>query len=315
MSEVTLPGRAGATTTGSRADATNESTDEASFLARRRTARAAGLWYLALAITGLVGFLLIRPRIYVVGDPAATLANLVEREGLARAGLVLELAIVVTQALAAVWFYKLFRSVNNTAAWALAAFGMVNAVVIMFSAGFMATALTVSSDFGLAPGGDAAATVQLLYQLSSNSWGVGSLFFGLWLIPMGHIASGSGLMPKWLGRILAIGGVGYMLSAFVTYGLTDAPAWLAEVLPLAATVGEIWMIGYLLIKGIRSADQYRQRGIGETPTPDVIGRSSAYVGTSEALPAARVLDRRGSPPARVNVTCVTPLGEETASTS
>ena len=255
MSEVTLSGRAGATTTGSSAATTNESSGEASFLARRTTARAAGLWYLALAVTGLVGFLLIRPRIYVVGDPAATLANLVERGGLARAGLLLELGIVVTQALAAVWFYKLFRSVNSTAAWALAAFGMVNAVVIMLSAGFMATALTVSSDFGLAPGGDAAATVQLLYQLSSNSWGVGSLFFGLWLIPMGYIASSSGLMPKWLGRILVIGGVGYMLSAFVVYGLTDAPAWLAEVLPLPATVGEVWMIGYLLIKGIRPSDQ------------------------------------------------------------
>ena len=163
----------------------------------------------------------------------------------------LELAIVVTQALAAVWFYKLFRSANSTAAWALAVFGMANALVVLASAGFMATALTVSTDFGLAPGGDAAATVQLMYQLSASSWGVGSLFFGLWLIPMGYIATGSGLMPKWLGRILVIGGVGYVLSAFVNYGIADAPAWLGEGLPLPATVGEFWMIGFLLLKGIR----------------------------------------------------------------
>ena len=32
------------------------------------------------------------------------------------------------------------------------------------------------------------------------------------------------------------------------------------------------------------------------------------------LPAPRVLDRGGQTPARVNVTCVTPLGEEVAST-
>ena len=255
MSEVTLMDQDGASTTSSQVSETNRTMGEASFFARRRTARAAGLWYLALAITGLVGFLLIRPRIYVGGDPAATLANLVERVGLARAGLVLELAIVLTQALAAVWFYKLFRSANRTAAWALAAFGMANAVVILISAAFMATALTVSSDFGLAPGGDAAATVQLMYQLSSNSWGVGSLFFGLWLIPMGYIATSSGLMPKWLGRILVIGGVGYVLSAFVNYGVANAPAWLGEALPLPATVGEFWMIGYLLFKGIRTSDQ------------------------------------------------------------
>lgn len=253
MNGVTLSDADGATTTNARASEVRNSEDP--LHARRRTARATGLWYLALAITGGVGFLLIRPRIYVDGNPVATLANLVERGGLARAGLVLELGLVVTQALAAVWFYKLFRSVNSTAAWALAIFGMVNAVAIMASAGFMATALTVSSDFALAPGGDAAATVQLLYLLSSNSWGVGSLFFGLWLIPMGHIAAGSGLMPKLLGRILVIGGVGYLLSVFVNYGFDDAPTWFGDVLPLPATLGEFWMIFYLLTKGVRRSEQ------------------------------------------------------------
>lgn len=228
--------------------------EAASFHSRRRTARAAGLWYLALAITGGTGFLLIRPMLHVDGDPSATLANLVQRPGLARVGLVLELALVMTQAIAAVWFYKLFRSSNSSAAWAIAAFGMANAVAIMASAGFLATALTVSSDVGLAPGGDAAATVQLMYELSSNSWGVGSLFFGLWLIPMGHIAIKSGLMPKWLGRILVIGGVGYVLSTFMEYGFADAPTWLTDALPILAAVGEFWMIFYLLLIGVRNPD-------------------------------------------------------------
>ena len=252
MNEVTWVENDGTATTSLRATEINEGSGEASFLARRRTARATGGWYLALATFGLVGFLLIRSRIFVDGDPAATLTNLIERSGLARTGLVFELAIVVTQALAAVWFYKLFRPANSTAAWALAVFGMANAVVILMSACFLATALTVSGDFGLAPGGDAAATVRLMYELSSNSWGVGSIFFGLWLIPMGYIASTSGLMPKWLGRILILGGVGYVLSAFVKYGVPDAPGWLGEGLPIPATVGEFWMIGYLLIKGVRA---------------------------------------------------------------
>jgi len=224
---------------------------EATLPARRRTARVTGVWYLALALSGMLGFLIIRPQIFVERDPAATLANLVESGGLARAGLVLELALVVTQAVAAVWFYKLFRSVNATAAWALGVFGVVNAVIVLASAGFMATALAVSADFGLAPGGDAAATVQLMYTLSTSAWGAGSLFFGLWLIPMGHAAARSGSMPEWLGRILVIGGVGYVLSAFVMYGVPETPAWLGDVLPIPATIGEVWMIGYLLIKGVR----------------------------------------------------------------
>ena len=99
--------------------------------AQMTTARATGSWYLGLAVTGVLGFLLVRPMLYVVGDPAATLDNLTTRQGLARLGIVLEMGIVVTQALAAVWFYKLYRSVRPTAGVAVAAFGLVNAVAIM----------------------------------------------------------------------------------------------------------------------------------------------------------------------------------------
>ncbi len=210
-----------------------------------------GMWYLALAATGVLGFIVIRSQILVDGDPAATLANLVDREALARLGLVLELSIVVAQALAAVWFFKLFRTINHTAAWAIASFGMANAVAILLSGAAVATALAVAGNPGLAPGGDPAATVRLMYELSASSWSVGALFFGLWLIPMGHVVATTGLMPVWLGRILIIGGSGYVLSALIGLGVADAQGWLVDGLTYPATIGELWMIGYLLTKGIR----------------------------------------------------------------
>ena len=81
-----------------------------------RTARETGLAYLGLAVTGLLGFLLIRSQLFVADDPQATLANLTEHETLARLGVALELGVVLTQALVAVWFYRLFRSVSSVAA-------------------------------------------------------------------------------------------------------------------------------------------------------------------------------------------------------
>jgi hypothetical protein len=109
------------------------------------TARIAGAWYLMLAITGMVGFLLLHSRIYVTGDPSKTLANLSEHEMLARLRLLFEFLIVVSQALAAVWFYKLFRDIRHVAAWALAAWGMMNAAAIMISAMAMGGALGVAN--------------------------------------------------------------------------------------------------------------------------------------------------------------------------
>ena len=60
-----------------------------------RTARATGLAYLGLALTGLVGSLLIRSRLFV-DDPATMLANLTDHVALARWDVVLELGVVPT---------------------------------------------------------------------------------------------------------------------------------------------------------------------------------------------------------------------------
>lgn len=218
-----------------------------------KTARATGAWYLGLAITGMLGFLFLRPQLIDADDPAATLANLAEHATQAHLLVMLEMGIVVTQALAAVYFYKLFRPVNPTAAYATAAFGMVNSVAIMTSGAFMATATSIAADPSLTPGGDAAGTVGLMYELSANSWGMGNLFFGLWLIPMGWVAITSARLPRPLGWTLVVGGVGYMLSGLIGYGIADAPSWLVEGLAFPATIGEFWNIGYLLTKGIRPA--------------------------------------------------------------
>ncbi|MGF1647789.1 MAG: DUF4386 domain-containing protein [Kineosporiaceae bacterium] len=218
----------------------------------RTIGRTTGAWYLALAVIGMLGFLLVRPAIVADGDPAQTLANLTDREALARVGVLLEMGIVAAQALAAVWFYRLFRGAGAPwAGFAVAAFGLMNAAAIMASGAFMATAVAVAGNPALAPGGDEAATVGLLFELSTNSWAMGTLFFGFWLIPMGWAALSTRRFPRVLGWILVVGGVGYAVSGFVALGLADPPAVLVEALTILATVGEFWMIAYLLVRGIR----------------------------------------------------------------
>jgi hypothetical protein len=208
-----------------------------------RTARVTALLYLGLAVTGVVSFVLIRSTLFVPGDAAATLANLVDSPGTARLGIAAEMAVVVTQALTALWFFRLFRSVDTFAAGAIAVFGLVNAIVILVSSAFLATALGVA----LEPVGDPGAA-QLLYLASDNLWGVGALFFGLWLIPMGWCVLQTGSMPRALGWVLIVGGVGYLLSAFVRYLVPDVET-LIDLAAVPATVGEVWIIGYLLVRG------------------------------------------------------------------
>ncbi|MEV6304125.1 DUF4386 domain-containing protein [Actinoplanes sp. NPDC051861] len=221
-----------------------------------RTARTTGLFYLGMALTAIMGFLVVRPKLFASDDPGVTLANLVSHDSLARAGVALELAMVVAQALTAAWFYRLFRGVDSFAASGIAAFGLVNAVVGLASAAMLGTAVQVSAD----PFGDAAATVQVLHLISLNLWAVGALFFGLWLIPMGRCVLRSGWMPRGLGWLLIAGGFGYVLSPFVLYLADDAQA-LFDALAYPASVAEFWMVGYLLVVGVR------RRALDEAPAP------------------------------------------------
>jgi hypothetical protein len=45
-----------------------------------------------------------------------------------------------------------------------------------------------------------------------------------------------------------------------------APTWLVDALTITATIGELWMIGYLLVVGIRPAAEGRARAAAPAAT-------------------------------------------------
>ncbi|NMM50827.1 DUF4386 domain-containing protein [Marinigracilibium pacificum] len=212
-----------------------------------KTARITGTWYLALAITGILGFLIFHSQVFDANDPQKTLENLINNVSIARTRLLFEFAIIVSQALAAAWFYKLFKNINEWAAWSTGVWGLVNSVAIMISAISMAAAIDIAnSSYTMV---DKVIIIDLLSSLVTNAWGIGGLFFGLWLIPMGYIITSSKRMPVWLGRTLIIGGIGYLASVITNYSGIESSY--LKFLTVPATIGEFWMIGYLLIFGIR----------------------------------------------------------------
>ncbi len=212
-------------------------------------ARQTGIWYLLLAISGILGFLIFHTQIFIPDNPEKTLTNLMELKSTARIRLLLEAVIIASQALAAVWFYRLFWEIKAWAALAIGGWGLMNSAAIMVSAISMGSAIAVAN-FATPTFQEKVILVQLLGNIISNAWIIGGLFFGLWLIPMGYVIVTSRCMPIWLGRTLMIGGVGYILSTLINCSGFTHP--LLDILTIPATIGEFWMIGYLLSYGIRS---------------------------------------------------------------
>lgn len=210
-----------------------------------RTARLTGAFYLGLALTGMLGFLLIRPQVFVSGESATVLEALAGNLPLARVGLLLELGIVVTQVLTALWFFKLFRSVNSFGVGALATLGLMNAVAILGSAASLGTAIRIADGSGA----DAATQVSLLVALSEGFWAAGVVFFGAWLIPMGLLVLQSRFAWRWIGWVLVVGGVGYIAS-IVLGTLAPGSAAAADLITIPATIGEFAIMLSLLIRGV-----------------------------------------------------------------
>ncbi|WP_255658255.1 DUF4386 domain-containing protein [Actinoplanes sp. L3-i22] len=205
-----------------------------------RTARLTGLAYLGLALFGLLGHLIIQSRLYVAGDAAATIAGLSAHGTLAGLGVAADVGVVVTQALAAVLFFRLFQPLGALPAAMIAGFGLINSMIVLVATMFTAAALASVRAGDPVP-------VLLMYELNTAAWTLGGVFFGLWLIPMGRLTLRSPDLPRLLGWILIAGGAGYVISAFVAY-LAAGTTTVTTVLAVPASIGEFVMIGFLLFK-------------------------------------------------------------------
>jgi hypothetical protein len=213
-----------------------------------QTARLAGFWYLLLAISGMLGFLLFHGQIFVKDNAAQTLNNLLQKESVASIRVVMELIIIVSQSLAAFYFYQLFVNRDTATSLILLIWGTVNAVFISISAISMCVAVDLAHNTSFAIQ-DKLPLIQLLSNIIGQAWSVGGLFFGLWLLPMGYIVIKHKTMPTWLGYTLLMGGIGYLVQTFLkSAGYQNSYLGL---LVMPATIGELWMIVYLLIWGIR----------------------------------------------------------------
>lgn len=87
----------------------------------------------------------------------------------------------------------------------------------------------------------------LLIELFQASAAPTSVFFGLWMLPLGYLFYVSGFMPKALGVVLMIGSAGYVIHAALRI-MAPASSEKAVLLSVAA---EVAAIAWLLAAGVR----------------------------------------------------------------
>lgn len=229
-------------------------------ISRKKSARMAGWLYLLLALTGVFNLIYVPSTLIVSGDATATVTNILSSEQLFRTGILSGLVSSVIFVFLVLALYRLLKDISHKQAIL-----MVTLVAISVAASFAITfnqiaALIVLSgaDFLSVfekPQLDAVAYAFL--RLHSHGLQIIQIFWGLWLFPLGILVYRSHFIPKLLGVLLIIAGIGYLLSSFTFLMM---PQYSDTFFPFITILemGELPIIFWLLIVGAKAQSHEQQ---------------------------------------------------------
>lgn len=234
----------------------------------RALARTAGLLYVLEGMTSVSGALLIPGRFVVPGDGAATAANILGNEPLYLLGITSSLVSVALHAALTAVLYELFKPAGRVVARAFAFIGLL---AVALQAGSALLQLPAWIVLGGAGGTFAFGTEesQSLARASlsfrAHAFNLYLGFFGFRCALAGYLAWHSTFMPRSIGALMVVSGLGYLTFLWPPLANGVAPFNL-----VAAAPGELSFMFWLLLAGVngerwkaqaRAAAEARRRAL------------------------------------------------------
>ena len=190
------------------------------------------------ALVGMFGILYVPSQLVVQGDPLSTAQNIEANELLFRAGIVGSLVTQLLFIVVVLLLYRLFEDVSKNQSLVMVVFSLVSVPISMLNSLNRIAALDEIHNLD-----------QMMFFLNMNSEGItiASIFWGLWLFPLGYLIYNSVYFPKFIGVMVLIGGVGYTISSFtrILFPNQELLLTICEFM----TMGEIIWILWLVIRG------------------------------------------------------------------
>lgn len=226
----------------------------------RQWARVAGVSYLITIITGVFAEVFVRGSLVVRDDAAATAKNLLAHESFYRLGLVADLVMLASYVVVTLLFYVLFKPAGRSLSLLAALFSLMGIAVLAANSLNHLAPLVFLGDAPFlrvfdAPELEALALAAL--KLHGRGYSIAGMFFGIYCVLIGDLTFRSRFLPRILGVLMAIGGLGYVTDSFTSLLF---PA-LAARLPDLATLGgvaELALCLWLMIVGL-DASKWEER--------------------------------------------------------
>jgi len=232
----------------------------------KKNARVAGLLYLLSGLPAVFSYQYVPGALIVRGDAAATAERVVSSEWLLRLGIAGELISAVGSIFLVLALYQLFKEVDRRVALLMVILVLV-AVPISFVN--VLSEIAVLALLGRAdllsvfekPQLDALASMFL--SLHGEGLVVVSIFWGLWLLPLGVLVMRSGFAPRVIGVLLIPAGLAYVIASSTNILLPQFASVVSRLAPIPEGLGEVPMLLWLLITGMRATPLER----AETASP------------------------------------------------
>jgi hypothetical protein len=221
----------------------------------RRAALIAGVGYVLIFVLAIFANFIVIGGLIESGDAAATAGNIVESEGLFRAGLVAFTIVFVVDVVIAWALYVLFRSLSRDLSLLTAWFRLVHAVLLGVALIFFFVALQLLSGaeylsaFG---SGQVDAHALLAVDAFDYAWLIGLVSFGFHLILLGYLVVASRWTTRALGYVLMVAGAAYIIDTLARAIIADYADYenlFLAIVAVPSVIGELWFTVWLLVKG------------------------------------------------------------------
>ncbi|MEO8150390.1 MAG: DUF4386 domain-containing protein [Bacteroidia bacterium] len=216
-------------------------------------ARIGGMLYLVIILAGMFSVIVVRDKMIVSGDAAATANNIMASPLLWRFGIACDLLMHLCD-IPVMWVvYLLLRPVNKNLALLALLFNLIQTAVLVTNKLNLLTPLFLLSNADYLKAFNPQQLHSMIYlsvKAHDYGFGVALLFFGLVCIVNGYLIIKSDYLPKLIGVMLQIAGVCYLISNF---SLILAPSFsnkLFPVLMIPVLIAETSFCFWLIIKGV-----------------------------------------------------------------
>ncbi len=204
-------------------------------------------------------------KLVVRTDAAATAANILRSEASFRLALAGDLVGILLVLASLLLLYGLLKPVEaNLARLVVAGFIIGSTFQALNSLGDLAALALLERGAGLAglPTPQAQALALLFLRLHVWSYDVALVFYGAGYVVMGPLLWRASFLPRVLGPLIAIDGLGYMTLSFTGFLAPAAVAHLTPIIPYGtAILGEGALMLWLLVKAVNE-ERWRQQAAG-----------------------------------------------------